>query len=77
MEWYKNNMDFFRKVMQILPKYKIKKKPEDIKLLLGVMDNLRNVALINLNSAIISGFPQFDRLYLSLDKYMENEQIKT
>ena len=68
IEWYKNNMDFFVKAMHILPNYKIKKKPEDIKLLLGIMDNLRNVALINLNASIISGFPQFDRLYLSLGK---------
>lgn len=77
IEWYKNNMDFFIKVMQILPNYKIKNRPEDIKLLLGVMDNLRNVALINLNAAIVSGFPQFDKLYLSFETYMSNEQVRT
>ncbi len=77
IEWYRNYMDFFKKAMHILQNFKIKNKPEDIKLLLGIMDNLRNVALINLNAAIVTEFPQFDRLYLSLEPYMENEQVKT
>lgn len=74
--WYKNNMDFFQKALYALKDYESNGKMQDTKLLLGVMDNLRNVALMNLNAAIVSGFPQYDRLYLSLSAYNENEQVK-
>lgn len=69
-------MDFFQKALYALKDYESNGKMQDTKLLLGVMDNLRNVALMNLNAAIVSGFPQYDRLYLSLSAYNENEQVK-
>ena len=75
MSWYINYMDFFKSAYSILSNYKIKNIPSDLKLLLGVLDNIRNVALINLNASIITEYPD-SHILLSLDTYLQNGDIK-
>ena len=76
ISWYKNYMEFFKKAHSVLENYKINAIPEDLKLLLGVLDNIRNVSLINLNASIISEYPNNQSVLLSFNTYLKNNQIK-
>ena len=76
MSWYMNNMELFKEARSIMKNFKISKRNQDLKLLLGLLDNIRNVALINLNAAIISEYPENKNLVLSFDSYMKNDEIK-
>ena len=76
MAWYMNYMEFFKEAYSIMKDYKIKNLPDDLKLMLGLLDNMRNVALINLNASIISEYPESKSILLSFDTYMKNDEIK-
>ena len=76
MSWYMNNMEFFKEARSIMKNFKINKRNQDLKLLLGLLDNIRNVSLINLNAAIISEYPENKNLVLSFDSYMKNDEVK-
>lgn len=76
MTWYLNHMDFFKKASLIVKNYKVKEYPYDLKLFLGLLDNMRNVALINLNTAIVSTFSDNKNVLLSLDSYNKHDDIK-
>lgn len=76
MAWFMNYMEFFKEARLIMQNYRIKDVPNDLKLILGLLDNMRNVALINLNSAIISEYPESKSVLLSFDTYMKNDEIK-
>lgn len=71
-----NYMEFFKEAYSIMKDYKIKNLPDDLKLMLGLLDNMRNVALINLNASIISEYPESKSILLSFDTYMKNDEIK-
>lgn len=76
MAWYMNYMEFFKEAYSIMKDYRIKNLPDDLKLMLGLLDNMRNVALINLNASIISEYPESKSILLSFDTYMKNDEIK-
>ena len=76
MAWYMNYMEFFKEAYSIMKDYKIKNLPDDLKLMLGLLDNMRNAALINLNASIISEYPESKSILLSFDTYMKNDEIK-
>lgn len=76
MAWYMNYMEFFKKARSIMENYRIKNIPDDLKLVLGLLDNMRNVALINLNSAIISEYHRSKSILVSFDTYVRNDEIK-
>ena len=52
-DWTRNNTNFIKDMVQILPKINIKDS-NDRRLLLGSLDNIRNLSLIMLNSSIIN-----------------------
>lgn len=57
----------------ILGEYKIN-TPEDKRLLLGVLDNVKNISLIMLNARIVSKFPN-ENILLSFDTYLKEKDI--
>ncbi len=72
-EWLNNNISFMNKASQILLNYQINNS-EDAKLLLGVLDNVRNINLMMLNTSIIKNFSS-DNILMSFDRYLENSEI--
>lgn len=72
-EWWQNNSTFFRDVLYILNDYKIN-TPEDKRLLLGVLDNVKNISLIMLNARIVSKFPN-ENILLPFDTYIKDKDI--
>ena len=72
-EWWQNNSTFIRDVLYILGEYKIN-TPEDKRLLLGVLDNVKNISLIMLNARIVSKFPN-ENILLSFDTYLKEKDI--
>ncbi len=74
-EWISNNFKFFKDVKQVLDSYKITDS-NDKKLLLGVLDNLRNVNLMMLNACILKNF-QNDNIIMSFDKYLDDFEINS
>lgn len=72
-EWWQNNSTFIRDVLYILRNYKID-TPEDKRLLLGVLDNVKNISLIMLNARIVSKFPN-ENILLSFDTYLKDKDI--
>ena len=76
MAWFMNYMEFFKEARSIMQNYRIKDIQNDLKLILGLLDNMRNVALINLNASIISEYPESKSILLSLDTYMKDDGIK-
>lgn len=72
-EWWQNNSTFIKDVLYILNDYKIN-TPEDKRLLLGVLDNVKNVSLIMLNAKIVSKFPN-ENILLPFDTYLKDKDI--
>lgn len=72
-EWLNNNICFMNKAAQILLNYQISNS-EDAKLLIGVLDNVRNINLMMLNTSIIKNFSS-DNILMSFDRYLENPEI--
>lgn len=72
-EWLTNNISFMNKASQILLNYRISNS-DDAKLVLGVLDNIRNVNLMMLNASIIKNFSS-DNILMSFDRYLENPEI--
>lgn len=76
MAWFMNYMEFFKEAQLAVKNYKINNYSNDLKLMLGLLDNMRNVSLINLNAAIVSEYPENKSILLSLDTYMKNNEVK-
>lgn len=72
-EWWQNNSAFIKDVLYILNDYKIRTS-EDKRLLLGVLDNVKNSSLIMLNSKIVSKFPN-ENILLPFDTYLKEREI--
>lgn len=72
-EWWQNNSTFIKDVLYILNDYKIS-NTEDKRLLLGVLDNVKNVSLIMLNARIVSKFPD-ENILLPFDTYLKDKDI--
>ncbi len=72
-EWWQNNSIFIKEVLYILRDYKIN-TPEDKRLLLGVLDNVKNVSLMMLNARIVSKFPN-ENILLPFDTYLKDKDI--
>lgn len=75
MAWFMNYMEFFKDARSIMKNYRIKDLTSDLKLMLGLLDNMRNVALVNLNAAIISKYSESKSILISFDTYMKNDEI--
>ncbi len=72
-EWWQNNSTFIKDVLYILNDYQVN-TPEDKRLLLGVLDNVKNVSLIMLNARIVSEFPN-ENILLPFDTYLKDNDI--
>lgn len=75
-EWFANYMNFFMEAYSIMVDYKINDRTSNLKLMLGLLDNMRNISLINLNSSIVSKYQNNKSLLLSLDTYEIDDDIK-
>ena len=73
-EWWKNNSIFIKEIIYILKDYKIT-SPEDKRLLLAVLDNIKNISLMMLNTEIVCNFSN-ENILLPFDIYLENKDIK-
>jgi pyrimidine operon attenuation protein/uracil phosphoribosyltransferase len=73
-EWNKNNIEFLDKASDAL-ECPLEYSSSDAKLLLGIMDNLRNLSLVTVNSAIMRRY--MDRtVYVALNTYQDDPDIK-
>ena len=71
--WYQNNDEFLNKASEAL-KFPLEYSNTDAKLLLGVMDNIRNLALITVNAAIMRRY-MGKTIYVSLSEYKDDKDI--
>ena len=71
--WWQNNSIFISEVLHILDDYTIS-TPADSRLLLGVLDNIKNISLIMLNTKIVSKFPS-ENILLPFDTYLKDKDI--
>lgn len=72
-EWTKNNVSFMDNFLKVLPEVK-NVDVNSRRLLLGVLDNVRNISLIMLNSSIIN-YSDKQSSILGLSDNKENEDI--
>ena len=73
-EWLYNNEMFYLEALQVINTIKHINDLSDIKMVLGIIDNMRNYLLILLNQQIINRNPDKNEL-INLEKVNENELI--
>lgn len=74
-EWWQNNSIFIKNAIHILKDFQIS-TPDDKRLVLAVLDNIKNIALLMLNARIVCDFPN-ENILLPFDTYLKVDNIKS
>lgn len=72
-EWWQNNSTFIKEILYILKDYKITSL-EDKRLLLAVLDNMKNISLIMLNARMVCKFKN-ENVLLPFETYLKDKDI--
>lgn len=73
-KWWQNNSIFIKDVIYILKDFQIS-TPEDRRLMLAVLDNIKNVSLLMLNARMVCKYSN-ENVLLPFDTYLEDNNVK-